>query len=162
MKSAAAVPLAVYLIAPAIGLADTGTYEDVVSLLTNYTKSERGDETVVGGSSSGTSTVIRSSGGPFVEGSSSLFECIIFAKRSPAGMDLEAPCTRMDAAGDKLFSVARRKTGGVTAGSTGEGTSDITGGTGKFSGVTGKCAYRVDYLAGNRLVSMSKCQWQKP
>jgi len=150
------------LIAPKVSMADTGTYESVTSLVTNYVKSERGDETVTGGSSSGTTTFTKSSGGIFAEGSSSLFECIIFAKRSASGMDLEAPCTQTDSSGDKLFSLAKRRTGDVTAGTSAEGTSELTGGTGKFAGLTGKCKYKVDYLSGNRLVSIAKCQWQKP
>jgi len=76
--------LAVALVALPTGqvavAAETGTYVQVTSLLTNYTKSERGAETVTGGSSSGTVTTVQSSGGPFAEGSSGLFECIIFAK----------------------------------------------------------------------------------
>jgi hypothetical protein len=141
--------------------AETGTYVQVVSLLTNYTKSERGAETVTGGSSSGTVTTTQSSGGPFIEGSSGLFECILFAKRSAAGMDLEAPCTSTDTSGDKVFSVAKRRSGDVNSGS-GEGRSELLGGTGKYSGLTGSCTYRVDFLPANRLVTISKCQWQKP
>jgi hypothetical protein len=140
---------------------ETGTYVQVTSLLTNYTKSERGAETVTGGSSSGTVTTVQSSGGPFIEGSSGLFECILFAKKSAAGMDLEAPCTSTDASGDKIFSVAKRRSGDVNSGS-GEGRSELLGGTGKYSGLTGSCTYKVDFLPGNRLVSISKCQWQKP
>jgi len=142
--------------------ADSGSYEQVVSLLTNYTKSERGGETVIGGSSSGTVTTTRSSGGVFVEGSSGTFECIIFAKRTSSGMDLEAPCTSTDASGDKQFSVAKRRQGDVNPGGGGEGRSELVGGTGKYQGITGSCTYKVDYLPGNRLVSISKCHWQKP
>jgi len=143
-------------------LAESGTYESVVSLTTEYTKSERGDETITGGSSTGTSTIIKSSGGPFVEGSSSLFGCIVFAKKSTAGLDLEAPCTATDLSGDKTFSVAKRKVGDVTPGGGGTGKSEIQGGTGKYAGITGSCTYRVDAVSANRIVSISKCQWQKP
>src|SRR5262249_62209285 len=80
------------LIAPKVSMADTGTYESVTSLVTNYVKSERGDETVTGGSSSGTTTFTKSSGGIFAEGSSRLVEGIIFAKRSASRMVLGAPC----------------------------------------------------------------------
>jgi len=141
--------------------ADSGTYVQVISLVTNYTKSERGAETVTGGSSSGTVTTTQSSGGPFIEGSSGLFECIVFARKSAAGMDLEAPCTSTDPSGDKVFSVAKRRSGDVSSGSA-EGRSELLGGTGKYSGLTGSCTYRVDFLPGNRLVTISKCQWQKP
>jgi hypothetical protein len=149
------------LLAPISGYAESGTYSQVVSLVTNYTKSERGSETAIGGSSSGTVTTIHSSGGPFIEGSSGLFECIVFAKRSGTGMDLEAPCTSTDSSGDKVFSVAKRKAGDVNPGGGGEGRSELLGGTGKYSGITGSCEYRADYLAGNHVVTISKFQWQK-
>ena len=102
--------LTVGLIISTSCIAESGTYEQVWSLLTNYTKSERGaGETVVGGSSSGTATVIKTSGGAFTEGSSDLADCIVFAKRSAAGLDLEGDCTTTSSSGDKIFSVARRR-----------------------------------------------------
>ncbi len=153
--------VAAWLIVPAASYAESGTYDQVISLLTNYAKSERGPETVIGGSSSGTGTIVQSSGGPFIAGSSGPFECIVFAKKSAAGMDLEAPCTSTDAAGDKVFSVAKRKSGDVNAGGGGEGRSELVGGTGKYSGISGSCAYKADYLPGNRVVTISKCQWQR-
>jgi hypothetical protein len=156
-----AVGLVVVLAGQVAVAAESGTYVQVVSLATNYTKSEHGAETVTGGSSSGTVTTVKSSGGPFTEGSSGLFECILFAKKSAAGMDLEAPCTSTDTSGDKVFSVSRRKAGDVDSGS-GEGRAELLGGTGRYAGLTGSCTYRVDFLPGNRLVSISKCQWQRP
>jgi hypothetical protein len=143
-------------------MAESGTYESVVSLVTEYTKSERGDETVTGGSSTGTSTITKSSGGLFVEGSSSLFGCILFARKTAAGLDLEAPCTTTDSSGDKTFSLSKRKVGDVTPAGGGTGKSELQGGTGKYAGITGTCTYRVDALSANRIVSISKCQWQKP
>jgi hypothetical protein len=156
-----AMAMAAILVAQS-ALAESGTYESVVSLTTEYTKSERGDETVTGGSSSGTSTVIRSSGDPFVEGSSSLYGCIIFARKSAAGLDLEAPCTGTDPSGDKIFSLAKRKVGEVIPGGGATGKSEIQGGTGQYAGITGSCTYKINALSANRIVSVSKCQWQRP
>jgi len=145
-----------------VALADSGTYESVISLVTSYTTSESADATITGGSSSGTQTITKSSGGPFVEGSSGLYGCIIYAKKTSAGMELEAPCQGTDSSGDKMFATARRKVGDVNPGGGGTGRSEIQGGTGRYAGMTGSCTYKVDYLTGNRLVSVSKCQWQKP
>jgi len=153
---------AALLVCAAAAYADSGTYESIVSLVPQYKSMEHGDGTVTGGSSAGTSTILKSSGAPFTEGASSAFECVIFAKKTAAGMDLEAPCASTDASGDKVFSVARRKVGDVSEGGGGQGTTQITGGTGRYAGLTGSCSYRVDYLPGNRLVSMSKCRWQRP
>ncbi len=142
--------------------ADSGTYEAVASLVPQYKSMQHGDGTVTGGSSAGTSTIVKSSGAPFTEGASSSFECVVLAKKTAAGMDLEAPCASTDASGDKVFSVARRKEGDLSEGGGGQGSSQITGGTGRYAGLTGSCTFRVDYLAGNRLVSLSKCRWQRP
>src|SRR3954469_624436 len=128
-------------------MAESGNYESVVSLTTEYTKSERGDETITGGSSTGTSTITKSSGGPFVEGASSLFGCILFARKSAAGLDLEAPCTTTDSSGDKSFSLAKRKAGEAMPTGGGTGKSELQGGTGKYAGITGSCTYRVDALS---------------
>ena len=96
--------------------ADSGTYEAVASLVPQYKSMQHGDGTVTGGSSAGTSTIVKSSGAPFTEGASSSFECVVLAKKSAAGMDLEAPCASTDASGDKVFSVARRKEGDLSEG----------------------------------------------
>jgi len=150
------------LLATPSAFADSGSYEAVTSLTTDYAKSEQGEVTVTGGSSAGTQTIIKSSGSLFPEGSSTLFGCIVYAKKSAAGLDLEASCKSTDSSGDKIFSLAKRKVGDVTPGGGWTGTSTIQGGTGKYAGVTGSCNYRIDVLSANRLVTLAKCQWQKP
>ena len=154
-------PVALYLIAPMSSYAESGTMDFLASFVANYAKSEFGDTTVTGGGSSGTITVTKSSGGPFVEGTSGLIQCIVFAKKSPAGMDLEADCPATFSSDDTILYVSKRRSGDVVAGSSGEGTTQIIGGTGKFAGMTGQCKYKVDYLAGNRVVSINKCQWNR-
>ena len=79
-----------------------------------------------------------------------------------AGLDLEAPCTSTDSSGDKIFSVSKRKIGEAIPAGGGTGKSETQGGTGKYAGITGSCTYKVETLSANRIVSISKCQWQKP
>lgn len=141
--------------------AESGTMEVVGSFLANYSKSEFGDTTLTAGGSSGTLTVTRSGGEPFLEGSSGLIECIVFAKKSSSGLDLEADCTSTFSSEDKVLWLSKRKSGDVVTGASGEGTTQILGGTGRFAGMTGQCRYKLDPLGGNRVVSISKCQWQK-
>jgi hypothetical protein len=155
------IAAATLLACPAVH-ADSGTYESVVSLVYQYKSMEHADGTVTGGGSAGTSTIVKSSGPLFAEGGSSAFECVVFARKSAAGMDLEAPCTSTDASGEKVFSVAKRRVGEVSEGGGGQGSSTIVGGTGRYAGITGSCTYRVDFLSANRLVSTSKCRWQRP
>lgn len=142
--------------------AESGTYEAIGSFMTNYTKVEQGGHTITGGPLSGTTTITKSSAGLFAEGSSSVTDCIVFAKKSDAGLDLEAPCTNTYPAGDKVFYVSKRKLGDLNPGGGGEGKQEILGGSGKYSGITGSCTFKTEYLPGNHGVSHQKCQWQKP
>jgi hypothetical protein len=84
------------LIIPRIALAETGTYEAVYSFLANYASFEHGSGTVTGGSNRGATTITDSSGGLFVKGQSSAQECVILAKKSSAGINLDADCTATD------------------------------------------------------------------
>ncbi|MEK6209277.1 MAG: hypothetical protein AABM64_02725 [Pseudomonadota bacterium] len=144
-------------------LAESGTYESINSFVSSYASFEHADQTtIIGGPANGVATIFDSSGGPFVKGVSNVIECITFAKKSTAGMDLEAPCTIIDSSGDKNFIVYRRKAGDVSAGGGGQGTIQILGGTGKFAGATGSCTYTVAFFPGNRGVTTQKCRWQKP
>jgi hypothetical protein len=148
------------LLAAVTAFAESGSYESVGSFASNYTKLEFAGQTITGGALQGAATIVRSSGGIFVEGANALLECIVYAKKSDAGMDLESPCIMTDAVGDKLYYISRRKAGDMSAG--GEGHQDYAGGTGKFTGITGGCSYRTDYVSSKQAVSRQKCQWQKP
>ena len=144
-------------------IAESGMYDSINGFVNNYASFEHADQTtIIGGPANGVATIFDSSGGPFVKGTSSVIDCMTFAKKSAAGMDLEAPCTINDSSGDKNFIVYRRKAGDVSAGGGGQGTIQILGGTGKFAGVTGACTYTVAFFPGNRGVTTQKCRWQKP
>lgn len=162
-RTAAYLAVALGMVFAAQGAsAESGTYDSINSFVSNYVSFEHANQTIIGGPVQGTATTVKSSGGPFVEGASNAVECMTFAKKSPAGMDLEAPCTITDSSGDKSFIVYRRKSGDVNPGGGGVGTVELLGGTGKFSGVTGSCPYTVAFLPNNRGVTTQKCKWQKP
>ena len=90
---------------------------------------------------------------------SSAFDCIVLAKKSASGMDLEALCTVVDSSADKTFILYRTKGGDLAAGGAAQGTIEILGGS---TGLTGKCAYQISYVPGNRGVTTQRCTWQKP
>ncbi len=142
--------------------ADSGTYESVTSMSSNWTTMEHLDGTVTVGSQNGTSTVIKSSGGPYVEGESNIFVCLAYIRNTSAGMDLESSCTATRASGEKIFMLSRRKAGDVAESGGGKGVSTFVGGTGQFEGISGRCMYTVDYLPGNEMVSRATCNWQTP
>ncbi len=131
--------------------AETGSFTSVSSMTGGYTAIAHMDGTIFGGASEGTSTVVRSSGGPFVEGGSSRVTCIVHGKGSAAGTELEAACTVTAPSGDKQFWNSRRSAGDVAQGGGGAGRLEMLGGTGRFEGVTGSCSYQADYLT-NELV----------
>lgn len=163
-RRALAVPvvfLAGLLLAlPQVALAESGTVEFISSFTTHYITFEHGDETVIGGPIEGTQTVSASSGGPFNVGDSRTLECLVFAKKTARGIDLDAPCASADSSQDKMFILSRRKAGDMDTG--GQGRSEIQGGTGKYAGITGSCTYRTTYLPKNRATTITKCEWQKP
>ena len=139
----------------------SGTYEFVGSYVTDYTAVEQSGQTVIGGPGRGTITIVKSSGGPWAEGASASAVFVVHIKKSDAGIDLEASGASTDSSGDKWFVVAKRTAGDTAVGGGGAGRQEIKGGTGKYEGVSGTCEYTVDFLAGNKIVSLGTCQWQR-
>lgn len=142
--------------------ATSGSFRFLNSFVRDYVTFEHAGRTITGGPLRGTVTVTESSGGPFVEGESGLVACLVHAKRSEAGLDLEAPCTHTDPSGDQWYVLATRKAGDTEAGGGGAGRRALLGGTGKYAGVTGSCTYSTSYLTEQRSVSRSRCEWTRP
>ena len=141
--------------------AETGSFTFVSSMAGKSTMITHMSGTIFTSASEGTSTIVKSSGGPFVEGESSQATCIAYGKSSAAGTELEAACATSGPTADKLFSVAKRSAGDVTGGGGGAGRLEILGGTGKFEGVTGSCSYEADYLTNDLYVTRADCTWQR-
>ena len=123
---------------------DSGSFSAIASYVRDFTTVEHAGGTYFGGSLEGSTTILASSGGPFVEGGHSLSTCVAFGKRSAAGVDLESACTIANASGDTLYLVAERRAGDVDAGGGGQGQLELAGGTGVYAGLTGSCAYETN------------------
>ena len=80
-----------------------------------------------------TTIILESGGGPFVEGGHSLAKCVVYAKSSAVGLEVEAPCS--------------------------EGRLEFMGGTGEYAGVMGSCAYETHYLADEGVFTQAHCEW---
>ena len=158
----AAASIALWCAADAAAAGENGTVELVTSFVRDYVSFDHAGGTVTGGTLRGTTTITGSSGGPFSEGETSLVVCLVYATKTDAGMDLEAPCTNTDTTGDTWYWMARRTAGDTEAGGGGEGLRELLGGTGKYAGVSGACTYSSRYLAENRSVSVGSCEWRKP
>ena len=140
---------------------ESGSFSLLQSYVHEYTTIEHAGGNVTGGSVVGTSTVLASSGAPFVEGKTDISTCIVLAKMPEQGIDLEVSCTITDQSGDNLYIAANRRDGDLQEGGGGTGRFDILGGTGKFSGMSGQCPYQTEYLPGNFVVSITTCDWQR-
>ena len=163
-RFAAALAIAAWSLLPndIAAAGESGTFSMVRVSIADYTTVEHGDGSAFAGPLEGTSTVVRSSGAPFVEGEHSAMRCVAYGKESGAGMDLEVPCAATDADGDRLDTLAKRTAGGVEAGGGGRGAMALSGATGKYAGITGTCEYDVDYLKDKWLVLMADCTWGRP
>jgi len=139
--------------------ADSGSADLVNTFATTYSRMELPGQSITGGSIHGAGSVVKASGVLFREGDNFVTECIVYAKKSDAGLDLEAPCMHTDTAGDKLYYVARRKSGDMNAG--GPGQQELVGGTGRFSGIRGSCTFKTEYVSATQAVSHQSCQWQR-
>ena len=141
--------------------AKSGSFEIVLSAVTDFAAVEQLDHVVRAGTLDGTVTIIESTGGPFEAQSSGTMSGLVYLKKSANGIDLESPGVFTDSSGDKWYAVARRSAGDQAVGGGGGGRQEIAGGTGKYAGITGACEYFVDYLPDNKLVTRSTCQWQR-
>ena len=152
---------ALCLIAPVSSRAENGTIDVLISTVSVSTSIPMGDTTVTSRSGTGTITFTRSSGGPFVEGASGATQFASFSKKTATGFDLEADGLATFQSEDTLQLLFKRKSGDLAAGTSGEGTLQLTGGPGRFSGVNGQCKYKVENLPGNWQVTIGKCQWSR-
>ncbi len=139
---------------------ETGSFAFASSLTSQYATITHMDGAIFSGVSQGTSTIVKSSGEPFVEGKSMQTRCIASGVVSADGTELEAACTSTGPSGDMLFSTAKRRVDGA-AQEGGTGQLTLVGGAGRFENITGSCPYEVDYLTETLYVTWAECTWQR-
>ena len=140
---------------------ESGSFSAIATYVRDFTAVEHADGAYFGGSLEGSTTILASSGDPFVAGGHSLSTCVVYGKRSAAGVDLQTACDSTDAAGDTLYLLAERRAGSVDAGGGGQGTLQLAGGTGGYAGLAGECSYETAYLANNQVVTTTECAWRR-
>ncbi len=140
---------------------ESGSVRLIRTYVQDYTTIEYGDARYTGGPLEGSVTVLESSGGPFVEGTHERITCVVYAKTTEAGIDLDAPCTMTAPSGDTWHTHSKRRAGNVETGGGGHGTMDILGGTGVYAGITGSCTYDVGYLPDGWVAMIADCTWQR-
>ncbi|MDE2789469.1 MAG: hypothetical protein OXI81_03480 [Paracoccaceae bacterium] len=148
--------------ASGVAFAEDGTFRLIQSLVRDFTTFEHAGDVVTGGALDGTSTILESTGDPFVEGAVSKVTCVTLVRASEAGIDLEAPCTMTDGEGDHMYVLAKRRSGTIEGGGGGDGRYEILGGTGKFADVRGNCPYDTEYLNDSlHIVTRTECAWHR-
>ena len=138
---------------------ESGRFNVVGSYVRDYNTIDYAGGTVTGGALRGSTIILESSGGPFVEGGHGLAKCVVYAKSSSVGLEVEAPCTTIHASGDRSYLLAKRMKGNIKAGGGGEGRLELVGGTGEYAGVMGSCTYEVYYLTDERVLTKAHCEW---
>ena len=157
LLAAAATTCAAY----AAAAEESGTFRIVRTYVQDYVTIDHADGSVTGGPLEGTVTVMESSGGPFVAGAHERITCVVYAKTTEAGIDLDAPCTMTAPSGDTWYTHSKRRAGNVETGGGGPGTLEIQGGTGVYAGISGSCTYDVDYLPDDWVAMIADCTWQR-
>ncbi len=140
---------------------ESGSVRLIRTYVQDYVTFDFDGGSITGGTLEGSVTVLQSSGGPFVEGTHERVTCLAYARRSEAGLDLEAPCTMTAPSGDEWYTISRRTSGDVETGGGGPGTLDILGGTGAYAGLSGTCTYEVEYLPDDWVSMIADCTWQR-
>ena len=150
------VAVGLFAIAPVSGHAQSGTVDIVLSAKPNVYAIQMGDTMVTASGGDGTLTFVHSSGRPFVEGASAPVRYASFAKDTPSGLELEADGVATFSPDDTLLLVFERKSSDI--GTSGEGALHLTGGTGRFAGVSGQCKYKAHDVPGDWNV-IANCEW---
>lgn len=87
-------------------------------------------------------------------------EAIIYVEKVGDSVTLKGRFRMIDNDGDQIHGLVRRNQGTIkAAGASGNGISVITGGTGKYKGIRGKCPYDVFYKPQGYMVVPTKCGW---
>ena len=161
---AVAFTLSLLFVLPGAATAqESGSFRSLQSYVQDYTTIDHAGGAVTAGTLVGTSTILESSGAPFVKGERSIARCVVFVRTMRNGVvEVESPCTHTDVTGDEIYLLARRREGDIAEGGGGEGRFQIMGGTGKFAGMSGECTYVARYLPANHADTSSKCTWQRP
>ena len=161
LAAALLAAVAILCVAYTAAAEEGGTFRIVRTYVQDYVTIDHAGGSVTGGSLQGTVTVVESSGGPFVAGAHERITCVVYAKSTEAGIDLDAPCTMTAPSGDTWYTHSKRRTGTVETGGGGPGTLEILGGTGVYAGIGGRCTYDVEYLPGNWVAMIADCTWQR-
>ncbi|HVY06378.1 MAG TPA: hypothetical protein VHB46_10430 [Burkholderiales bacterium] len=118
---------------------------------------QMGEQTVTAMGGNGKLVFSQSSGGPFDVRDSAAVEYVGFSKTEPSGLELEADAVATFTPDDTLLLQFLRHPD--DPGTSGEGNLLLTGGTGRFTGISGQCRYRTEAPSNEASVTIANCEW---
>ena len=114
---------------------------------------------ITGGYNLGSYLVINSSDQLFPDFTPLKVDGLIYIVRTGKDIVLKGAGTLIDEDSDKMFMIIRRNDGTSEKG--GAGVILLTGGTGKYEGIKGKCPYDLEFPATGYGSPYFRCRWVK-
>ena len=117
---------------------------------------------VIGGFMKGGKTIFTSDHPLFPVNSQFAVQTIVFTEKVGSDVAVKARIRFVDADNDQFHAIVRRNKGTIKdSGSGGSGVHVVTGGTGKYAGIRGKCPYTIVYKPSDISFTSVKCTWFK-
>ena len=138
--------------------AEGGTVDINFAIKSNAYAVQMEDSTITARGGGGTATLSYSSGGPFTDGAIATIQFASYSKKTISGLELEAHGVATFSSDDTLLLFERRS-GDRAVGVSSEGSFELISGTGRFTGVSGRCKYKIDDDSGDWNFNLAKCQW---
>lgn len=139
---------------------DAGTFRTGFVLLSDYAHLEsHGGTRASAGPLEGGGFILESSAAPWDTGAIGRVSCVAFVRTDADGANLTGYCNMTDTGGDTWFGQTRRRDFNPSGG--GDGVLEILGGTGKYAGIKGSCAYTVGALPDRWLTVKAACDWKR-
>ena len=136
--------------------AESGNVDLVMNVTAKVYSVEMGESTVTARAGDGKLVFRHGSGRAFVDNASATVQYVSFSRTTPSGLELEADGVATFSPDDTLLLVFERHADDL--GTSNEGSLQLTGGTGRFAGISGHCRYETDDAPADWNVR-AKCQW---
>ena len=138
------------------------TYHEFIRLNGPTVTSEDGEVQLkaIGGVHKGGMTVYDSDNELFPNKGAFAVESVVFTEQIGSDVNIKGGIRYIDSTGNQWHAIIRRNKGTMKdEGASGNGLMLMTGGTGKYLGIKGKCPYNVYYKPGGFMMVPTKCSW---
>jgi hypothetical protein len=136
--------------------AEGGKVDLVINATAHVYSVDMGESTVTARAGNGKLVFRHGSGRAFADNASATVEYVSFSRTTPSGLELEADGVATFSPDDTLLLLFQRRSDDV--GTSNEGSLELTGGTGRFAGISGHCRYQSDNAPADWNV-LAKCEW---